>query len=110
MSSREITLEMEEWRGYSAYEVAVRNGYEGTEKEWLESLKGRDGGVATVNGVAHDESGNVALTSAEIPVNAGEERTMKNVAEDVAVLTGAIKVTDDAIDVGGKYIDNARFR
>lgn len=110
MSSREIELEMDEWRGYSAYEVAVRNGYEGTEEEWLQSLKGRDGGVATVNGVAHDESGNVVLTSAEIPVNAGEERTMKNVAEDVAVLTGAIKVTDDAIDVGGKYIDNARFR
>ena len=27
-------------RGYSAYEVAVRNGYEGTEQEWLDSLVG----------------------------------------------------------------------
>ena len=27
-------------RGYSAYEVAVQNGFKGTEKEWLESLKG----------------------------------------------------------------------
>lgn len=26
-------------RGESAYEVAVRNGFEGTEEEWLESLK-----------------------------------------------------------------------
>ena len=26
--------------GESAYEIAVRNGYTGTEKEWLESLKG----------------------------------------------------------------------
>lgn len=26
-------------RGESAYEVAVRNGYEGTEEEWLNSLK-----------------------------------------------------------------------
>lgn len=25
--------------GYSAYEIAVKNGYEGTEEEWLESLK-----------------------------------------------------------------------
>ena len=25
-------------KGYSAYEVAVRNGYEGTEQEWLDSL------------------------------------------------------------------------
>lgn len=27
-------------RGYSAYEVAVLNGFVGTEEEWLESLKG----------------------------------------------------------------------
>lgn len=27
-------------QGYSAYEVAVQNGFQGTEKEWLESLKG----------------------------------------------------------------------
>ena len=29
--------------GKSAYEVAVENGYEGTEKEWVESLKGPAG-------------------------------------------------------------------
>lgn len=29
--------------GYSAYEVAVANGYEGTEKEWLEFIKGPKG-------------------------------------------------------------------
>ena len=32
--------------GESAYEIAVRNGFEGTEVEWLESLKGQDGEVA----------------------------------------------------------------
>lgn len=30
-------------RGKSAYQVAVDNGFEGTEKEWLESLIGADG-------------------------------------------------------------------
>ena len=30
-------------QGESAYEIAVRNGFEGSEKEWLESLKGSDG-------------------------------------------------------------------
>ena len=30
-------------RGYSAYEVAVQNGFVGSETEWLESLKGTDG-------------------------------------------------------------------
>lgn len=29
--------------GLSAYEVAIKNGFEGTEEEWLESLKGEDG-------------------------------------------------------------------
>lgn len=28
--------------GESAYEIAVQNGFVGTEKEWLESLKGGD--------------------------------------------------------------------
>ena len=30
-------------RGYSAYEIALQNGYVGTEEEWLESLKGDKG-------------------------------------------------------------------
>lgn len=29
--------------GYSAYEVALQNGYVGTEEEWVASLKGKDG-------------------------------------------------------------------
>ena len=29
--------------GKSAYQIAVDNGYIGTEIEWLESLKGKDG-------------------------------------------------------------------
>ena len=38
--------------GKSAYEIAVDNGYVGSEEEWLESLKGTDGtdGVNGVNG------------------------------------------------------------
>ena len=45
--------------GLSAYEIALENGFVGTESEWLESLKGQDGqdgqngtnGVDGVNGV-----------------------------------------------------------
>ena len=38
--------------GKSAYEVAVENGYEGTEAEWLNSLIGKSGadGADGVNG------------------------------------------------------------
>ena len=32
-----------DWRGYSAYEVAVQEGFEGTKAEWLASLQGADG-------------------------------------------------------------------
>lgn len=71
--------------GASAYEVAVRNGFEGTEAEWLASLRGDTGVyvgsgempedcniqidpegetpsiVQTVNGRAPDENGNVEI-------------------------------------------------
>lgn len=36
--------------GLSAYEIAVKNGFEGTEQQWLESLKGADG-VDGTNGI-----------------------------------------------------------
>lgn len=32
-------------QGFSAYEVAVRNGFEGTEEEWLASLHGKDANI-----------------------------------------------------------------
>ena len=38
--------------GKSAYEIAVENGFEGTEVEWLESLKGQDGQDVDVNVVS----------------------------------------------------------
>lgn len=106
----EINLELLEWRGYSAYEIAVQNGFVGTEEEWLASMHGRDGGVSSINGIKHDEAGNVAITSGNIPVSENDPRTMEQVTESIDVLTGAIDVTEDALDIGGRYIDNARFR
>ena len=40
------------WRGYSAYEIAVQNGYSGSEEEWLASLVGPTGpqGVQGIQG------------------------------------------------------------
>ena len=41
-------------KGKSAYELAVELGYQGTEAEWLESLKGtdgRDGGEASISSI-----------------------------------------------------------
>ena len=40
--------------GLSAYEIAVRNGYKGTESQWLQSLKG-DNGKDGENGVDYED-------------------------------------------------------
>lgn len=37
--------------GLSAYEIAVKNGFDGTEEEWLESLKGEKGDPGTGEGI-----------------------------------------------------------
>lgn len=39
--------------GKSAYEIAVEHGYQGTEEQWLESLKGADGKSAYEIAVEH---------------------------------------------------------
>lgn len=38
--------------GYSAYEIAVINGFSGTEKEWLDSLHGGGGSVGVAARIA----------------------------------------------------------
>ncbi len=41
--------------GLSAYEIALKNGFVGTESEWLDSLKGKDGNSPEVTGFATTE-------------------------------------------------------
>lgn len=43
-----VGCDLDSFKGDSAYEVAVRNGFEGTEQEWLDSLKGQDGWAGEV--------------------------------------------------------------
>lgn len=70
---------LEKIQGYSAYEVAVINGFEGTVEEWLASLKGANGnngrGIAkieqTANGLTITYTDNTTET---IPVNTSVAR------------------------------------
>lgn len=39
-------------QGLSAYQVAVNNGYTGSESEWVESLRGKDGKVPDISPIA----------------------------------------------------------
>jgi len=110
MSARQgVTMHLQTWRGYSAYEIAVQNGFEGTEKEWLDSLKGSDGQTTSVNGVKQFD-GDVAISGSDIPVSAADGRRLSELAVPLDHLTAAIAVTEDAVDLGGRYIDNALFR
>ena len=40
-----VALGRKSGNGESAYEIAVRNGFSGTEAEWLNSLNGSNGGA-----------------------------------------------------------------
>lgn len=76
MNEPKIRVELDRWRGYSAYEVAVQNGYTGTQKEWLEDLKG--GAIQiTVNGKVVDTDGDIKLYAGDIPMGPGALNTVK---------------------------------
>lgn len=66
---KDLKMEVQRFRGESAYEVAVRNGFEGTEAEWLASLHAYSG---TVNGIGPDETGDIKLRAGDIPMSAEE--------------------------------------
>lgn len=74
--------------GKSAYEVAVKNGFEGTEAEWLASLKGDKGD--TGNGGVYLGSGDMpADCNVQIDPN-GDILTMEQIIEMLTVKPGRI--------------------
>lgn len=91
----------------SAYQIAVENGFEGTEEEWLESLKGKNGddGQDGKNGIDGIDGQNGAdgrgITNTEINAN-GEliltysDGTIKN----LGVVIGAKGEKGDKGDTG----------
>ena len=63
----------EEWllslQGKSAYEIAVELGYEGTEEQWIASLKGEDGEPGTTPHIG--QNGNWFIGDVDTGVSAG---------------------------------------
>lgn len=76
----ELKLEVQRFRGESAYEVAVRKGFEGTEAEWLASLHASSG---TVNGIGPDETGDIKLRAGNIPMSAEDDETVAEAVSKV---------------------------
>ena len=61
--------------GASAYEIAVKHGFEGTEEEWLESLKGEPGKTPVKGEDYYTEADKAEMVDAVIaalPVSNGE--------------------------------------
>lgn len=73
-----LTMALGTWRGYSAYEVAIQNGFEGSEADWLESLKGKDGQDATSITVNNKSAvdGNISIRGTEIYLLPGSAKTV----------------------------------
>lgn len=56
--------------GKSAYQIALDNGFEGTEEEWLESLNGPDGFSPIANVEQTDEGATITITDKNGTTNA----------------------------------------
>ena len=90
----QINMSMQSWRGYSAYEIAVQNGFVGTEEEWLASLKGDrgdDAATLTVNG-KEAVNKNITLFGTDIQLQTGSAQTVAQALENV--VTSDVVVDD----------------
>lgn len=80
-----LRMNLNDYRGLSAYEIAVQNGFTGTETEWLASLKGEPGKSAdgiTVNR-KRPIDGNISVTGADINLSPGSPETVAAVVESI---------------------------
>lgn len=95
--------------GRSAYKIAVANGFEGTEKEWLESLKGAKGapGTTPVKGVDYwteeDKAEIIAAVIAQLPNSGGSSGDSGSSGDDdgggsgVTYYTTTVTLDGDAL-------------
>ena len=74
--------------GESAYEIAVRNGFEGTEKEWLDSLKG-DAGLSA-GSVTPEKTDFVDVAARSVGENVGSILCYAGVSERISVQGGQL--------------------
>jgi len=98
LASAQMTMELNDYRGLSAYEIAVKNGFEGTEREWLDSLKGEpgvDGDSVTVNN-KRAVNGNISVNATDIKMMAGSE-TSETVYDAVASNREALSQQEDEL-------------
>ncbi len=116
--------------GYSAYEIAVQNGFVGTEAEWLASLKGEQGevgpagpagttswsgindkpfstigtGLEVVNGALNATGGSGGMDADGVRELIANDFGMENIANEIVSLEGVESGTtynyEDGVEVG----------
>ena len=84
--------------GKSAYEIAVEHGYQGTEEQWLESLKGADGKSAYEIAVEHGYVGTEEQWLASLKGIKGDKGDKGDPGQDY-VLTAQDKADSAALVV-----------
>lgn len=82
--------------GMSAYEIAVRNGFQGTEQEWLSSLKGGKGDAFTYKDFTPEQIAGLQKPAVEAAENidtmlaAKQDKTDSSLNTDSKTVPGAI--------------------
>lgn len=100
--SLEVTIEYQE-PGYSAYQIALQNGFVGTEQEWLDSLKQPAVDAAEVALEAAETATQAADSATEAAVLANQQAANAQSAGNYATQAGqyAVAAGDAATEAAG---------
>ena len=98
-----LTMDLNDYRGLSAYEIAVKHGFVGSEEDWLKSLKGEPGKAAdalTVN-KKRPVDGNISVNGSDINLRAGVSKTVADAIEEISNTQqeSGLKVSDIVNDL-----------
>jgi hypothetical protein len=98
-----LTMDLNDYRGLSAYEIAVKHGFVGSEEEWLKSLKGEPGKAAdaiTVN-KKRPVDGNISVNGSDINLRPGVSKTVADAVEELSnnLQDPGLKVSDIVNDL-----------
>ncbi|MBQ3543568.1 MAG: hypothetical protein IJA34_01050 [Lachnospiraceae bacterium] len=92
--------------GKSAYEIAVDKGFEGTEEEWLESLKGAGGGNVDITEEIDPTVPDWAKQKEKPSYAANEIEYSTVISEDINDVGEALDVLVEAVNSAGATIDD----
>lgn len=94
-------------RGYSAYEIAVINGFEGTEEEWLASLRGGTSVASVTQTTTSTTSGGVNVMTVKLTDGRESTFTVRNGKDGKSPVRGTDYWTEADKNEIKAYVDEA---